>query len=481
MNIHSGIVVTIVHGAACRTRPLAITKAKMVIHCSADRTQLARWEVAIDKTQRRTGAFRHMRQDAQEVPVSKVAYLAPPQALHTAKLQVFKVNRIVGLTQVTGKIPMPGFSLIRHAAMDSCQMKTGTVPIRRASLFARKGTASLTQRFEGHAVRQRCFDLFPIVSRQKSPEPKIKTCGSTRLDSDGLGLRYFTREKHKETPCRHAFDGERLDLTFDRSGLVKAVFDPSNVEQVAPSICPSRLCQRERPVLPTLAEFWRTLVLVAEKLLIAKVYTAYDILYRLRANKIPVGKPGPLFEPRHMLLQAVVVDVTAKPAVVAALKQDAVIVYPSGNINALVQMLFPLGPVQLEGKGFASHLHTLLVLDVLLHHVQGDRANRRDELAPRPKAWQTLFQPGIFGTKRVSRIAFDLADNLHNAQLWIYIQKQVDVIGHDLYAQHGVTVVALLVLDQFLKTACKRFVQYAAAILRAPDNVVLAAINQGVR
>src|ERR671915_927710 len=27
--------------------------------------------------------------------------------------------------------------------------------------------------------------------------------------------------------------------------------------------------------------------------------------------------------------------------------------YPSGNINAPMQMLFPLAPVELEGKGFA--------------------------------------------------------------------------------------------------------------------------------
>jgi hypothetical protein len=338
MNIHSGIVVTIVHGAACRTRPLAITKAKMVIHRSADRIQLARWEVAIDKSQMDSSALRHVRQEAQEIPVCKIADLAHPQSLHAAKLQVFKVNRIVGLAQMTGKLPMPGFSLMRHAAMNSRQMKTGTMPIGRASLLGRKGTARLTQRFEGRAVRQRRLDLFPVVSRQKSPEPKIKTCGSTRLDSDGLGLRYFTREKHKETPCRHAFDGERLDLPFDLSRLVKAVFDPSNGEQVAPGICPSRLFQRERPVLPTLAELWRTLVLLAEKLLIAKVHTTHDILYRLRADQIPVSKSVPLFEPRHMLLQAVVVAVTAKPAVVTALKQDTVIVYLSGNINALVQL-----------------------------------------------------------------------------------------------------------------------------------------------
>jgi hypothetical protein len=259
----------------------------MVIDHTADRTQLTRREVAIDKAHRGTRAFRHMRQDAQEVAVSKIAHLALPQSLHAVKLQVFKVNRIVGLTQVAGKLPMPGFSLMRHAAMNSRQMKTSTVPIGRASLLGRNGTAGLTQRFEGRAIRQRRLDLFPVVARQKSPEPKIKTCGSIRLDADGIGLRYFTREKYKETPCRHAFDGKRLDFPFDLSRLVKAVFDPSNGKQVAPGISPSRLCQRERPVLPTLAELWRTLVLLAEKLLIAKVHTTHDILYRLRAIYTP--------------------------------------------------------------------------------------------------------------------------------------------------------------------------------------------------
>ena len=356
MNIHRGIVVTIVHGVACRTRPLAISKAKMVIDHTADQTQLTRREVAIDKAQRGTRAFRHLRQDTQEVAVSKIADLAPPQSLHAAKLQVFKVNRIVGLAQMTGKLPMPGFSLMRHAAMNSRhQMKTGTVPMGRGSLLGRKGTARLTQYLEGRAVRQRRLDLFPVVSRQKSPGPKIKTCGSTRLDSDRLGLRYVTREKHQETPCRHAFDGERLDFPFDRSRLVKAVFDPSNGKQVAPGICPSRLCQRERLVLPTPAELWRTLILLSEKLLIAKVHTTHDILHRLRADPIPVSKSVPFFEPRHMLLQAEVVDVTAKPAVVAALQQDTVIIYPSGKINALVQSRLAIRKQCLKAKESALY------------------------------------------------------------------------------------------------------------------------------
>ena len=128
-------------------------------------------------------------------------------------------------------------------------MKTGTVPIGRASLFGRKGTASLTQRFEGHAVRQRCLDLFPVVSRQKSPEAEIKTCGFTRLGSHGFGVRNFACEKYKETTCRHSFDGDGLYFANNLSRLMKAVFDPSNVEQVAPGIFPSRLFQRERSIL----------------------------------------------------------------------------------------------------------------------------------------------------------------------------------------------------------------------------------------
>ena len=47
MNIHSGIAVAVVHRAACRTGPLALTKAKIMIHIAADRTPLTRRKLII--------------------------------------------------------------------------------------------------------------------------------------------------------------------------------------------------------------------------------------------------------------------------------------------------------------------------------------------------------------------------------------------------------------------------------------------------
>lgn len=119
MNIHSGIVITIVHRAAYRTRPLAISKAKIMIDRTTNRTQPAGRKVSVHETEMRSRLFGHVRQDAKKVAVTKIADLAAPQTLHTAQLQVFKVDRVMGCTQLAGQFPMPSSALIGHVSMDA--------------------------------------------------------------------------------------------------------------------------------------------------------------------------------------------------------------------------------------------------------------------------------------------------------------------------------------------------------------------------
>jgi hypothetical protein len=182
-----------------------------------------------------------------------------------------------------------------------------------------------------------------------------------------------------------------------------------------------------------------------------------------------------------MFLQAIEMDEATKPPVVSTLEQDAVIVYLSGHVDAPMQMPLPLRAIELKGKRLASHLHALLILDVLLNHFQTDSPNRRNELAPRPKAGQTLFQPWVFGAKDVRGVSLDLPDNGHDAHLRVGIQKQVDVIGPDFHAQYGVSVVGLLLFNQCLESTRERLLKHLAAILWAPNHMVLAAIHQGRR
>jgi len=135
MNIHSGIMITIMLGAAFWTGPLAITKAKLMVDIATDRTQLARRKVAVHKTEMRPGLFGHVQQDANKVAVSKVADLAAPKTLHTPQIEVFEIDRVIGFAKLPGQFPVPGSALVGHTSMGASQMQAGLVPVVRAALL----------------------------------------------------------------------------------------------------------------------------------------------------------------------------------------------------------------------------------------------------------------------------------------------------------------------------------------------------------
>ncbi|MGQ4809478.1 hypothetical protein NKDENANG_02895 [Candidatus Entotheonellaceae bacterium PAL068K] len=76
------------HGGPGRVRhrmpdrsTFSLEKARIRVDRAADRTLFARREGATHKTRMRTGLFGHMRQDTNEVAVSRVADLAAPKTL----------------------------------------------------------------------------------------------------------------------------------------------------------------------------------------------------------------------------------------------------------------------------------------------------------------------------------------------------------------------------------------------------------------
>lgn len=78
-------------------------------------------------------------------------------------------------------------------------------------------------------------------------------------------------------------------------------------------------------------------------------------------------------------------------------------------------------------------------------------------------------------------ISLDSSDNRDNPNLRVGIQQQVNMVRHDLHAQHGVSVIVLLLLNQFLESRYQGLVQNTAAVLWAPDDMVLTAIDQRMR
>jgi hypothetical protein len=133
--------------------------------------------------------------------------------------------------------------------------------------------------------------------------------------------------------------------------------------------------------------------------------------------------------------------------------------------------------IELEGKGTSYHLHALLACDIALHHFQGDRPHRRNELRAGPHTRQTFLQPGELFPQRMSRIVFDLPNNLHDANLGVDIQQQVDVIGHDFYAQNTITIRLLFLQDQLFESGVQWRMEHFPPILWAENDMILTVIQ----
>jgi len=168
-------------------------------------------------------------------------------------------------------------------------------------------------------------------------------------------------------------------------------------------------------------------------------------------------------------------------AIVAAAESNAVVVDDATDVDLLMQMPVLLAAVRLKGKCFTRHLYAFLILYVFPDNFECDRTDRGNESAPGPQARKTALEPGIFRAKHMGGISLDLPDNRDNADLRAYIQQQVNMVRHDFHAKHGVPVVTLLLLNQLLEPGRQGLIQHATAVLRAPDDMVLAAIDQRMR
>ena len=75
----------------------------------------------------------------------------------------------------------------------------------------------------------------------------------------------------------------------------------------------------------------------------------------------------------------------------------------------------------------------------------------------------------------MGRIVFDLPNNLHDANLGVDIQQQVDVSGHDFYAQNTITIRLLFLQDQLFESGVQWRMEHFPPILWAENDMALTA------
>jgi len=116
------------------------------------------------------------------------------------------------------------------------------------------------------------------------------------------------------------------------------------------------------------------------------------------------------------------------------------------------------------------HSYALWGVDIVLYGFKRYRPYRRYEFAASPETGGAFFHPRKFCSNGVRRVALDLPDDGDNADARINVKKQVDMIGHDLYAQNGIAVVALLLDYQLFEPLVQRWIEHSASGPRSKDD-----------
>ncbi len=439
--------------------------------------QFARREKSANMPDSRTRFARNVCQDAEKVAMPKIRHLAPPQPLHAPQLQIFKEDTVIRCAEIAGKVPVPGCSLVSNPPMDTSQVHTSPGMIRRTFHLARKAPICRFQPFKRRLERLWRLSSCAIAARQECLESKVESCVSTRHGPTGRLYCNDAAQQHEQITDSIPFDRHRFDIAIDCTGFTELVDRIANPKPVVADQSPTGLFQGERLGLPHFSEAWRPCILFAEELLIAKFNALSHVLDGLRTQDFPVLVALPAFAFRKLFLQARQGEVCAKASVVAPMQRDADIVDVATNANLAMQVPVACMPIEFVGIGPSGHLHALLMFNGALNDFQRDRADRAHAFRSGPQARQAAFQARKLLAEHMCCIALDLADNLHDAILRVHIQQQMHMVRHDCHLKHSIPIGILLCKNEFFKSVLNRLREDWTPILRAPDDMVLAAID----
>lgn len=121
-------------------------------------------------------------------------------------------------------------------------------------------------------------------------------------------------------------------------------------------------------------------------------------------------------------------------------------------------------------------LGCLLVLDVLLHGIERRTADRGNEIGVCPERRQLRCQPIELLPKHPRRSPLDGLHGLVDAELRVYLQEQVDMVGHDFHFEAIDMDILTRFTNQLLQPRVNAVDQNLPAIFWAEYDVVLARV-----
>lgn len=463
----------------------------MLVDRAANVTHLCGREPPTDVVYNRPCLRHHVVQDADEATESQVRHLATPHPLHAAKIQVFQVYGVIGLAQLIGQVPVIRVALVGYLSVYPCKVLVRLAPITGSLLPARKLAIGI-----GYSVSSLLEEFWRFVPAavvacevrlEAEIEPDAFTCqGSIRF----LILAEARKEQVQITKCV-SFDSYSLDIAIYLARVRELIGALADTNTVAAKQLPPRLFEREGFSLADLAESRRAypfgrlacfaILDVRKESLVGAVDSLDDILDSLGTEHVPKYVLRQALQLCNVGLKTVCRKMFAEHAVIAAMQSDAMIVDDSADINLLMQAAVLFAAVHLKSKRLARHLNAPLVLNILFNNVQRYCSDRRDELASSPKTRETLLEPGILRSQNMRGVSFYLADDGDNSNLRVRIHQQVHMIGHDFHTQNLIPVLGLFFIYELFEARYKRLIQDIAPILRAPYDVVLAAVDDGMR
>jgi len=143
--------------------------------------------------------------------------------------------------------------------------------------------------------------------------------------------------------------------------------------------------------------------------------------------------------------------------------------------DAQLSLLVPICPEPVfEG---AQHLSALLTLDVMPNGFFTNAAHCAGIITPGPEGGEARLKEREFGSQYSGTCSLDPVNDLRHRPAWVGLDKEVDVVRHDLVnVNHGINF-GSDIPDDFNQTGRNVIGQHRPTVFRAPDQVVLEREN----
>lgn len=316
-------------------------------------TDFRAWEVPANKANNLAFLFGYVLQDIQECAKSQVAYLAPPKALHSLEIQVFKKEVVVAVSQLVCQLEKPVKALIGYPLVDLLQNPFSLAPVAAPFDLAGQGPVSAFDFVQALLKKLRRFyrvGTEPIADSEERFQAKIE---SRHFTGRGFwpGRFNFQRKAQVQLIQRIALDCDRLNVTNQGPVLAQLVgsfayLNPAVVQQFPTGLFQSVALELGYLPKRRWSSFSATLAVVKEKL-IAFLDSLDNVLKRLGGNQVEPVIPWSFLELCQVFHQGILVKVLAGQLIVPLVQSYAVVIRLAGQVDRPMKMFILFRSVEL--------------------------------------------------------------------------------------------------------------------------------------